>query len=971
MVKRPTQPSTRGTLPLPILGPASAHTSVPNDGLNPINKRLKTSSRKHDSLRHDPIPAWLHAAALDFVQAVPSLDWTGDFYSWGTWLEQLSSLPLWISSKSNHSSHVPSSLPPWPRLIETCHISGQVCGMPALQRAKSDLVAIIIERAYRRAEAARTRPLGETSPDERDILRRVRAVITRQRRHEPQSLTLISFIDLAFTFSSYKQCRLSLASVQARVAVSDNVDAELRFLDVTPSACIIRTAASHMNAFMRRQRWLPWYERVPTVRDHMVIHARETALAFCDGLPYPRLSVRAGVRGLPRDHLAGVGSMNDWLITIMHPKFISKWTILADVYDRAVRDGRGEEEALLEETARRVVERVLEPLMHFHSVLDPTRSKLIDAAPGITITQSLRIPGRFTFRQMLELYMLLVTFGRYLHSTIYGCTLPAIEQIYGGIMLFEEIKWRVVEIRPLVEGNRPEHLFEWCLATIDTHCRDDHTSFSAYSACVSYQHAAIRAALGPSVTLIPMKLSTDGVAVSEGDPLSYAATVAEWDAQLAANILDASVRINRSVRDRFQNGNGNGMDLYTFRRVTVCDATLDRFRGDKLAAARVLTRLHPVWDVCEKDKAFGYFDAHGISCLQSAAELGNFEAASTLGVLLCSDDWSETRKRCDLKRDVVTGVRLMCKSIAMGDTAAATGLLHLLQTKSHCRDLLPDVLVKDSVKCLQDAAKAEPSLSLFVGYLYSLGAPGIAADCDVALAEYKRVLASSSTSTRYRAFAANNLGTLEALTKKCRRRVCDNPGGSCEGQSGNSTAESLGDEANTSNDGFHGDGATSTESDGLSTSFGEIDNKFLFSGNHKNRVTNIPATWIQSLNKLAPEDYLKVAASVGDVKAASNLAAIFCLNRAECRQDLSRARKAYEKLFNMCADNTPITVLQVDSENRLLTVLEVVIRPDRRSLFCNELNPSGMDMKRYGEVMNQERLPFVYVEGIAQGVNSR
>lgn len=101
-------------------------------------------------------------------------------------------------------------------------------------------------------------------------------------------------------------------------------------------------------------------------------------------------------------------------------------------------------------------------------------------------------------------------------------------------MLFEVIKWRVVEIRPLVEGNRAEQLFEWCLATIDTHCRDAHTSFSAYSACVSYQHAAIRAALGPSVTLVPKELSTEGVTVSEADPLSYAATVAEWDAQHAA-----------------------------------------------------------------------------------------------------------------------------------------------------------------------------------------------------------------------------------------------------------------------------------------------------------------------------------------------------------------------------------------------------------------------------------------------------
>lgn len=735
-------------------------------------------------------------------------------------------------------------------------------------------------------------------------MRRVRAVVTRQRRHEAIGLTLIRFLDLAFVFSAYKDCCIALAT--AHMAnnpsqphysphdVAHRVESELLFFDSKPNARDIRTVTNRMQTFMWQQRWLPWYEQVPDVRNELAIRAREAALSFCEGLPFPELHVRAGVRGLSRDHLAGAGSMDAWLVGLFDRRHIPRWAKLADIYEAAVRDERNKEDALMEETARRVIERVLEPLTEVKEGADAAHSKLVDAAPGIVVTQSVRIAGRLTFRQLLELYIHLAMFGQFLHSSFYGCSLPSIEQIHACVVRFEEIKSRMQDVRPLIEPDKVDRLFEWCLSTTDVHHRDSHSSLAAYGGCIAYQRAAIRAALGPSVLLLPShkKVMCTETRVGESDPLGYAAVIAEWDATLASKIVDASVRIGRAVRNKFLNGRGGGLDLYTHRRVIVCDAARERFCGDVKAAARVLSRLHPVWEICEGDKDVGVFDGRGAMTLKMAVDKDNFEAASAFGLLLCSDEWEDRRKECDLERDMDAGLEHICKALTMGDTTAAADLLHLLQSEGipgqTCgMDFISQGTVQRCVAVLKEAAHEEPSLSLFLGYLFSVGGRWIQPDCRLAVREYERVLASTTTSTQYQAFAANNLGTLKAL-------LIDQDGSKDE------------------------------------------DMKSL--------------------------DYFKVSASAGNERAVSNLAAVLCHERQEGSRDLDLAMKMYGRLFQNPELECPVTVIQTDVRTQMMTFAELMVKRDRQDMFCREFKTEGMNLEDFGVVIARESLPYVHHE---------
>lgn len=728
-------------------------------------KRCKLP-RKSDLARQDPAPQWLHDAAAAFVANTPPLNWTGGFYSWGTWLDHLRSLTLWSPQ------HPTAPAPPWRALIDACCSSRQVHGTAALYRAKSDLVTVIINYVYRRAEAHRFSTSNYTPPPERDVMRRVRAVVTRQRRHESVSLTLIRFLDFAFVFSAYKDCHLAAAArenAHSLSHISNQVEAELLFLDAKPTAKEIREATLRMESFMWQNRWLPWYEQVPGVRDEMVIRAREAALSFCDGIPFPQLNVRTGVRGLPRDHLAGSNSMNEWLFSLFDPSISSRWAQLSAVYETAVRDERGEEDPLLEETSRRVVEIVLKPMTEVKDSTDAAHSKLVDATPGIVVTQSLRIPGRFTFRQLLELHIHLALFSHYLHSTFHGCRLPSVQEIHSGVVLFEGIRSRVLDVRSLIDNHQAEILFRWCLAIPDSHKSELHPTPVAHKSCIAYQKAAIRAALGPAVMVFCRrpKDSLPESQVAESDPLAYAALIAEWDPPLAARIIDAAVRINHRVRNEFLSGNGEGVDLYTHRRVLVCDAAIDSCRGDTKAAARIMTRLHPVWDVFEADKCVGKYDQRGAMALKIHVGKGNFEAAAAFGALLCNEGWAERRRACRTELDIEKGIVYLCKAVSMGDTGAACDLIHLLQSSSIVPAVqtwkMPQRVSDYVIECFEVAAREEPSLQLFLGYLHSLGAPGIPADCKRAIKSYQMVLQSHIPGTAFQAFAANNIGALKAL----------------------------------------------------------------------------------------------------------------------------------------------------------------------------------------------------------------
>lgn len=722
-------------------------------------KRLKTL-RKHD-LSRDPIPQWLNDAAATFVSNTPPLRWTGGFYSWGTWLDDLRHVSIWTNPPNN-----PVRTPAWRALIDACKASGQVRGTAALYRAKSDLVYIIINLVFRKGEEQRLTHNGETAAAERDVMRRVRAVVTRQRRHEAVSLTLIRFLDLAFVLSAYKDCCLA-GAIHSRISpvdVSAQVESELFFFTHKPNAKEIRALTLRMEQYMWDNRWLPWYEQVPGVRDEMVIRAREAALAFCKGLPFPQVHIGTGVRGLARDHLAGAGSMDEWLLTLLEPSLSERWSRLSEVYETAVRDERGEEDFLLEETSRRVLQTVLEPLTEVRETLDAAHSKLVDAAPGIIVTQSVLITGRFTFRQLLELYIHLAMFGQYLHTTFNGRALPSIDEIHSGVVLYEEIRRRVWEVRSVVHSNKVETLLQWCLAT-----QELHNGMPALDRRVSYQQVAVKAAFGSAIMRHAANPSASfpETEIAQSDPLTYAAVVAEWDPLLAAKIIDAAVRIGKATRDKFVNGQGDGLDLYTYRRVIVCDAARERFGGDSHSAARIMARLHPVWEVCEQDKVYGTFDRRGAMALQVAAEKGNFEASAVYGVFLCSLDWAERRRDCGVEEDMDSGIGFICKSVSVGDTAAAADLLHLLLSNptrvgEDVWEISPQ-LVWHSLQSLKEAVREEPSMRLYLGYLHSLGAKNIPVDCRAAAKAYQCVMESVTASPRDQAYAANNLGVLRLL----------------------------------------------------------------------------------------------------------------------------------------------------------------------------------------------------------------
>ncbi|CDF40515.1 unnamed protein product [Chondrus crispus] len=724
-------------------------------------KRLRVLPRKAELTKPEAVPQWLNEAATAFVARTPTLRWTGGFYSWGTWLDDLRQLSVWTTTPENTNI-----APPWRILIDACKASRQVRGTAALYAAKSDLVNIIINLVFRKGEEQRLTHVNETAAAERDVMRRVRAVVTRQRRHEALSLTLIRFLDLAFVFSAFKDCRVAGAIALNRSAeqVAADVEAELLFLNRKPSAKEIRDLTNRMEQYMWDNRWLPWYEQVPGVRDDMVIRAREAALAFCKGLPFPQIRFGTGVRGLSRDHLAGSKSMDEWLLLLLDPSQSERWSRLSVIYESAVRDERGEEDPLLEETSRRVLQTVLEPLTELREGLDSAHSKLVDAAPGIIVSQSVNIPGRFTFRQLLELYIHLSMFGEYLHTTYRGRALPSIDEIHTGAVLYEEIRRRVWEVRCVINADKMDTLLTWCLAT-----QELYNGMPALERRISYQQIAVKAAFGSAIIRHAANPNAPFPEpfIMQNDPLSYAAIVAEWDPPLAAKIVDAAVRIGPAIRARFESGHSDGLDLYTYRRVVVCDAARQRSAGDLQAAARTMARLHPVWDVCEPDKAYGPFDMRGVMRLQAAAEEGNFEASAVYGCFLCSLDWIDRRRQCGIPEDMERGIRFICKAVALGDTAAAADLMHLLLSNptridGHIWEMTPQ-LVWHSVQCLKEAVREEPSMRLFVGYLYSLGATDVPVDCRVAAKAYQCVLESVTSSPRFQAYAANNLGVLRLL----------------------------------------------------------------------------------------------------------------------------------------------------------------------------------------------------------------
>lgn len=762
----------------------------------------------------DGAPAWLHEACSVFVESTPMLGWLkygsnqcGGFYNWSTWLNQLCSRQFWTCATSavhenckskSDSKTRHSNISPWLALVDACRASGHCCSAVALHSLKSDLVSVIINLVFRRAEANRLTDRPCKSVPQQDA---VMCTVARHRRHE-SLLTLVCLLDTAFIYSSYRECRLELANRQGKAnegtdAGSDNtttddndintrdtekeIESELKFLDSKSSPAFL-SACARMQSFMWKHRWLPWYEQITGMRHDMAILACEAALSFCEGIPLPRR--------LPGERIAtDIEGMNKWLVSLLHPSLVSRWVALAQVHKRAVTEGHGEEEQLMGEICRRVIYRVLELLLAKstsckmnneagNNRVDSEMDQIMDMGPEISLAQSLRIPGRCTFRQLLELYIQLITFGRLLHTTFYHRCTHTVEQHHQQecVSVFWEIRTRVLEIRPLIEPYFVHQLCDWCIAAtvkpascFKSETRNTNDDYRHNDdACLAYQHAAVFAALGPAITLTYSRFwasptckisdnknlktrsddkcdsdrivniegidnndkngddgdmdnndnstnntdsstnssptgagatacrginewnknsighrpsngcTTTAQGPSESDPLVVAATIAEWDPSSALSILDSYVKIGKTLRGQFQKAQGNGLDLYVYRRVAVCQAVLERFDNDVQMTARLMSRFHCVWAACENDKGVGVFDNRGVCVLKSAIEKGNFEAASTYGIMLSCPLWADRRKACDIDRDVEEGLSYICKAVEMYDTAAAADLVHIL-----------------------------------------------------------------------------------------------------------------------------------------------------------------------------------------------------------------------------------------------------------------------------------------------------
>lgn len=512
----------------------------------------------------------------------------------------------------------------------------------------------------------------------------------------------------------------------------------------------------------------------------LLITAREAAHAFCDGLHCPKFDVGTGVRGQSRDHLAGTGIMDKWLVTLFDEPVSPRWRRLAQVYDTAVQEWHGEEGKLMEEISRRVIERILEPLTEITDDLDSDHCKIVDATPGIVITQSTRIRGRLTFRLLAELNIHLIMFCEHLHARFHGKILPSIEDIHPAVVLFDELGRRVAQVRTHLEPDQAERLFASCLRAPELHNAYTHPSEEALQNCKDYQTAAIKAAIGPSriANCVKTEDYPEVDNVSESDPLMFAAIVAQWDPQLAARIIDAAVRIGKKKREEFLHGKGSNLDLYTHRRTVVCGAAIDRCRGNHRAAADIMNKLRPVWSVFEGDKGVGSFTRDGLLFLKGAVEGGNFEAAVALGIFIGDEEWEDHRQACGVQRDYAAGIEYLCRAVLVGDVGASRDVIHLVCDQMAVWTGAPPQrgdprceLVQKVRECLEIAARDEPAIALYLGYLHSVGAPGIESDCKFSMGYYKRVLQSNKVNTEFKAHAANNIAILKAL--HCDSNGCE------------------------------------------------------------------------------------------------------------------------------------------------------------------------------------------------------
>ena len=710
-------------------------------------------------------PKWLEDAVLEFVRELPALSFEEATYDNGfsKWVDSCCYRALWRPKTG------------WRKLMQTCKQSEQVRGVTAVARTRADIITLVVKNVFRQAEELyRTRaPSSAQKLNESAITAQIRNIISRQRHHEMHLLTLSKLLDFSFMLTAYVDCIANGATDEQTLArAQEHVEAELDFLNDRVNVESLTRFVLHMEQTMQNRKWLPWYEEVPNILNQVVIRAREAAVVFCNGIPFPQMNASTGVRGLVTQTALSPSGMDTWLLSLLEVQHLNKWEEFTSMYTSLSNSVAGEEEPLLEELSRRVVGIALEPLMEHSDKLDQAQSLLAEIVPEILNRQSVRSPGLLTFRMLLELHIYLSVFRSHLVELFYLKVLPDISKIHMAVVLFGQLVDRIAEIRYMLRPEQNMVLMQWSMASIEKPTPPPENVVNPVpQECLQYKKGAIGAVLGRvfiKFTIHWQPFEFGMHSQPQYDPLVYASVIAEWDPLLAAKIIDAAIQITAELRQRYEAGTGHGVTLYMYRRIIVCDAAKNRTNGDSKAAGTILAKLHPVWDVVDSDKQVGSITLQGLDFMRTAVERGNFEAATFYGLLISSPGWSAVRKSLVLEQSIDSGIRLILQALENGDFSSSIDLANIITSVQSARPGRPysKALVTAILNTMRDAAPYSPMVSLHLGYVYSAGGCGVPADCTLAMQCYEKVLAFSDVTAATRAHAINNLAILITISKK-------------------------------------------------------------------------------------------------------------------------------------------------------------------------------------------------------------
>ncbi len=711
-------------------------------------------------------PKWLKGAVTDFVRELPPLFFDNKSFDGGfsKWVELCCSRELWRPKAG------------WRKLAQTCKESNRIRGIAAAARTRGDILSLVVNNVYREAEAVyRKRISPQRKPDEPALSSQVKNIVHRQHCHERRAITFSWLLRFSFMLTAYVDCILcrSATDEQTLATAREHVEVELDFLNERVTLESLSRFVLHMKQQMQTRKWLPWYYEAPGFRNGVVTRAREAASTFCVDIP-PLQLLFNDVHGLFRHKVVALTALNAWLVSLLNIRYLNKWEMLTAIFKelRESATGQEEQEQILEELSRKVVDIAIEHPMQHSDKVDQGQILLAKIVPEISNRQSVRSPGRLTFRMVLELHIYLTAFRSLLTELFYLRDLPGPGTIHKAVMLFGQLADRISEIRCMV---RPEHsivLMHWIMKLIENStAAPQNVVNSVPQECLMYKKGAIGAILGRVFVKLkvhwrPFEFEMNNQLRS--DPLVYASVIAEWDPLLAAKIINAEIQITPELRRRYETGAGHGVSLYMYRRIIVCDTIWNRTNGDWKVAGAILAKLHPVWDVVDGDKKVGSITSQGLEFMRTAVGRGNVEAATFYGLLVSSSGWSEVRKSLGIEESTENGIRLILQALENGDFSASIDLANIITSVQAVRPTRPysKVLVTAIISMMRKMAHFSPIVSLHLGYVYAIGGYDVPADFTAAIQYYKKVLKFSDVTAATRAHAINNMAILITIGPK-------------------------------------------------------------------------------------------------------------------------------------------------------------------------------------------------------------